>query len=188
VVTCVRWAQINPANAAIVQAGVVGSSGQYRFFGDLATNHCSDMTLGYSKSSSSSYPSIWVAGRQGTDPLNTIQGETLMKAGEKTYSSFDPPPYRWGDYTGFTSDPNGRDFWYLGQYSKNVSHPAANWGTFVGCYVPSSCIPPNAAANGTAEVKMVDSPPTLPEGFDQFSFLPAIGYDPYVPQPCGFSN
>lgn len=183
VVTCVRWAQVNPVNGSIVQAGVVGSNNEYRYFADVAANHCSDMAIGYTKSSVNQYPGIWVAGREGADPLNTIQGETLMKAGEASYNAFDPNPLRWGDYTGFTSDPNGRDFWYLGQYGKNVSHPAANWGTFIGCYKVSSCSVPNVI-NEEAKGNTAESIATLPEGFDQYSFLPAINYDPSL--PCGY--
>jgi hypothetical protein len=187
-VTCLRWAQVNPVNATIVQAGVLGSGGNYRFFGDVAANHCNDMTLGYTKSSSGTYPGIWVAGREGADPPNTLQGESQMKAGEKAYSAFDGSPFRWGDYTGFTSDPNGRDFWYLGQYSKNVNHPAANWGTHIGCYKPVSCVPPSADEPETAGSGISESPPTMPEGFDQFSYLPFVIYDPVTIQlePCGF--
>ena len=187
-VTCVRWAQINPANGTIVQAGVVGSSNEFRYFADLAVNHCSDMAMGYTKSSSNSYAGIWVAGRDGTDPLNTIQGETVLKAGEKAYSSFDPSPFRWGDYTGFTSDPNGRDFWYIGEYSKNLTGTPSNWGTYIGCYAAITCSVPNAA-QGPTETISGEAPPTLPEGFDQFSFLPYTPHDPYVPPPvlpCGF--
>jgi hypothetical protein len=178
-VSCVRWAQINPVNGSIVQAGVVAGSGQYRYFADVAANHCSDMVIGYTKSSTASYAGIWVAGREGADPPNTIQGETLMKAGEAPYYSFEPSsPYRWGDYTGFTTDPNGRDFWYLGQYSKNTPHPYTNWGTFIGCYKPTSCSVPSSA------VRPSDSPPVMPEGFDQSAFLPVVTHNPSL--PCGY--
>jgi hypothetical protein len=182
-VSCVRWAQVNPVNATIVQAGVIGSPNEYRFFSDVAANHCSDMVMGYTKSSVNMYPGIWVAGREAADPVNTLQGEAQMKSGEASYNAFDGTPFRWGDYTGLTSDPNGRDFWYIGQYSKNVSHPAANWGTYVGCYQPVSCSVPNAA-NGHGDGNSAESTAILPEGFDQFSYLPAITYDPSL--PCGY--
>lgn len=177
--TCVRWAQINPTNGSIVQAGVLGSGSTYRYFSDLAVNHCSDMAMGYTKSNTSAYPGIWVAGRQATDPPNTLQGETVMKAGETAYSAFDGSPYRWGDYTGFTSDPNGRDFWYLGQYSKNVTHPAAKWGTYIGCYAAVSCTVPANAGDPNETL-----PPALLEGMDQHAFLPAVMTAP--PLPCGY--
>ena len=57
-VDCIRWAQINPATATVVDAGVYASNGQYRFFGDLAANHCNDMVVGYTKSSTSMFPAV----------------------------------------------------------------------------------------------------------------------------------
>jgi hypothetical protein len=102
-----------------------------------------------------------------------------MKAGETAYSAFDGSPYRWGDYTGFTSDPNGRDFWYLGQYSKNVTHPAAKWGTYIGCYAAVSCTVPANAGDPNETL-----PPALLEGMDQHAFLPAVMTAP--PLPCGY--
>jgi hypothetical protein len=183
-VNCVRWAQINPANGSIVQAGILASNGDDRYFGDVAANHCNDMAVGYTKSNPSIFPSVFVAGRQGTDPLNSLQGETQLKAGEITYTAFDGSPFRWGDYTGMTSDPNGRDFWYLGQYSKNAGHPNARWGTFIGCYSVPSCQPPTAAPDSSASAS--DSPPpTLFEEGNQYSFVPYIAYDPIL--PCGYA-
>jgi hypothetical protein len=91
-VNCVRWAQINPANATVVNAGVYGSSGQYRVFADLAVNHCDAMAIGYSKSSSSMYPGIWYTGRLASDPAGTLQSESQLKAGEIAYTSFESSP------------------------------------------------------------------------------------------------
>lgn len=140
---CVRWAEIDLATRTIVQAGVLGDSGQHRTFPDLAVNLCEDMAIGYTRSSSSSYPGVWYTGRKHTDPAGTLQGEMLLKAGEVTYVGFDGSPYRWGDYTGMTIDPDGKTFWYLGQYSKNIA-AAANWGTYVGSMSYPDCgsVPP----------------------------------------------
>lgn len=141
-VNCIRWAQINPATATVVQSGVLSSNGNYRFHPDLAVNHCDDMAVGYTKSSSSTFPSIFYAGRQGTDPLNTLQAETQIKAGEINYTSFESSsPRRWGDYTGMTIDPNGTTFWYLGEYSKNTGTSSGRWGTYIASMSYASCNP-----------------------------------------------
>ena len=147
-VNCVRWAQIEPHSADVVQAGVIAGNGQYRFFGDLAVNHCNDMAMGYTKTDplnfSSGYPGIWVAGRLEADPPNALRAEMPLKLSDTSYSAFDSPPRRWGDYTGFTSDPNGLDVWYIGQYSKNTGNPSARWGTFIGRFrfMPDDVTPP----------------------------------------------
>ena len=141
-VNCIRWAQINPATATVVQSGVLASNGEYRFHPDLAVNHCNDMAVGYTKSSSSTFPSVYYAGRQGSDPANTLQAETLIKAGEITYTSFESSsPRRWGDYTGMTIDPNGTTFWYLGEYSKNTGTTQGRWGTYIASMSYPTCNP-----------------------------------------------
>lgn len=134
-VNCVRWAKINPANATVVDAGVYASNGQYRTFADLAVDACNNMQIGYTKSSSSMYPGIYVTGRLSTDPAGTLQAEALMKAGEIAYTSFETSaPRRWGDYTEMTIDPAGTTFWYLGEYSKNTGTSNGRWGTYIGSF------------------------------------------------------
>lgn len=134
-VNCIRWSQIDPATATIVDAGVYASNGEYRFFGDLAVNACDDMAVGYTKSSTSIYPGIWVTGRQSGDPAGTLQAETQLKAGEIAYTSFETSaPRRWGDYTGMTIAPDGVTFWYLGEYSKNTGTTDGRWGTYIGAF------------------------------------------------------
>lgn len=138
-VDCIRWAQIDLSNANVVDAGVYASSGTYRFFGDLAVNHCNDMAVGYTKSSSSIFPGIWYTGRESTDPAGTLQAEAQLKAGELTYTAFDGSPHRWGDYTGMTIAPDGETFWYLGQYSKNTGTSDGRWGTYIGSFTFGNC-------------------------------------------------
>ncbi len=140
-VDCVRWAQINLATGAIGPqgAGVFSSNNEYRFFPDLAVNSCNDATIGYSKSSSAMFPSVWYTGREHGNPVGTLQAEAQLKAGEITYTAFDPSPRRWGDYTGMTIDPNGLTFWYLGEYSKNTGNANGRWGTYIGSFSYPEC-------------------------------------------------
>lgn len=139
-VNCIRWAQINLTNGAIgpAGAGVFASSGNHRFFPDLAVSSCDTMAVGYTRSSSSTFPSIWAAGRKSTTPAGVIGSERQIKAGEVTYTAFDTAPRRWGDYTGMTVDPNGLTFWYLGEYSKNTGNANGRWGTYIG-YLTTTC-------------------------------------------------
>ncbi len=142
-VNCVRWAQIDLATFSVANAGVYGSNGEYRFFADVATNACNDMAIGYSKSSTSIYPGIWVTGRQSGDPAGTLQAEALLKAGEIAYTSFETSaPRRWGDYTEMTIAPDGVTFWYLGEYSKNTGTTDGRWGTYIGSF-SYACDPGN---------------------------------------------
>ncbi len=146
-VNCVRWAQIDPISATIVQAGTYGSPGQYRSFPDLAVDACGTMAIGYTKGSASTHPSVYVASRLWDSPAGMLDGEQLLKAGELVYTAFDSPNNsfggrRWGDYTGMTIAPDGKTFYYVGQYSKNTGNPNGRWGTYIGAYEAPSCSAP----------------------------------------------
>ncbi len=125
-VNCVQWAQIDVGSGSVEQAGVFASDGEYRIFPDLAVDACGNMAVGYTKTDTTIFPSVWIAGRHATDPPGTIQGEVEIKAGEVAFGET-----RWGDYSGMTVDPDGVTFWYLGEYSKDTI-TSRNWGTFVG--------------------------------------------------------
>lgn len=143
-VDCVRWAQIHPTaggggTPTVVQAGVFASPGEYRLFASISVNRCGDALIGFSKTSSSSFPGAFVVGRQSAAPPGVVGDELLLKAGETTYASFDTPPHRWGDYSGMTIGPDGETFWYLGEYSKNGVAAAANWGNWIGSFTFENC-------------------------------------------------
>ena len=139
-VDCIQWAKIDPLGPTVVDAGVFGTDGEYRTFPDLAVNDCDDMAIGYSKTSSSMFPSTYVTGRESSDPAGSLQPEVLMKAGEITYTSFERSgPYRWGDYTEMTIDPDGQTFWYLGEYSKDTGTSNGRWGNYIGSFTFPAC-------------------------------------------------
>lgn len=131
-VNCARWAQIDPTGPSVAAAGVVGSSGQYRSFPDLAVDACGNMMMGYSKTSSSLYPGVYAVGVDNSGVLGT---EILVKAGVISYTSFETSaPRRWGDYTEMTIAPDGKTFWYLGEYSKNTGTTNGRWGTYINSF------------------------------------------------------
>jgi len=166
-VNCVRWAQIDPATVSVVNAGVLSTAGEYRSFPDLATDACGNMAVGYTKTSTSMYPAVWVAGREAGDPSGTLQTESEAKAGELTYTAFDGSPYRWGDYTGMTIDPDGSTFWYLGQYSRNTGTTNGRWGTWINSF-SFGCVPPNAPPNVSVNPNSVS---TVITGGDSDEFV-----------------
>ena len=134
-VNCIRWAQIDPGAAKVVDVGVIASNGAYRFFPDLAVNRCGDAAIGYTKSSTSLFPGVYTTSLVDGNP----QAEAMLKTGEIAYTAFDSSPHRWGDYTGMTIDPNGERFWYLGEYSKNTGSVYGRWGTYISSFSLDGC-------------------------------------------------
>lgn len=139
----IRWGKIDTNLAQINQAGVLWSPFQHMIVPDLAVNKCQDMTLGYTKSDGVSPPSVHFTNRLGGDPPNTLRDEICCKTGELDYSCSNVMdlPYRWGDYTGATSDPDGIGSWYLGEYSNDSRSPDGNWG-FAVCKISTGCVDP----------------------------------------------
>jgi hypothetical protein len=91
----------------------------WRWMGSIARDKKGDILLGYNESSSTQYPSVYIAGRQVNDPLGlgNLEAETLVVAG--TGSQTDTSN-RWGDYSTMRIDTNdghgGCTFWYTQEY------------------------------------------------------------------------
>ena len=108
----------------------------------LAVDGSGDMAIGYSASSSSTYPSIRYAGRLVTDAANTLgQGETTLWAGtgSQTNTCGGSACQRWGDYSAMSIDPvDDCTFWYTNEYyPATTSFPL--WHTRVGAFRFPSC-------------------------------------------------
>ncbi len=130
-VECTRWAVFEPWTLHVLDAGIVGGGSAHRAYSDLAVDACGDMVLGYTLTSTSTYPGIAVAGRRFFDPLGKVRPEGQVRAGQAPYTGFDGPPSRWGDYSEVTIDPNGRDFYFFNEYGKAIDFPRASYGTYL---------------------------------------------------------
>jgi hypothetical protein len=153
--TAIQWAQINvtggTVNTTPVQQqiyGNVGSDGLSRWMGSLAVDKNGDMALGYSASSLTTFPDIRYAGRLAGDPLNQLpQGEASLLGG--VGRGVQVGPDRWGDYSAMSIDPNGCDFWYVGEYYSNAS--TSIWHTRIGSFRFPSCTPTTSSFNWAAQ-------------------------------------
>ena len=92
----VRWYEIqNPSGTpAAAQQGTFAPDSTYRWMGSVAMDQAGDIAVGYSKSSSSVYPSIAFAGRVPSDPSGTLEGETEVVSGTGSQTG---TLTRWGD-------------------------------------------------------------------------------------------
>ena len=113
----IRWYELRDSGGgwSIHQSGTFSPDTDDRWMGSIAMNGDGDIALGYSKSSSSSYPSIYVTGQtanySGTGTMNIA--ETLVHAGGGSQEGAS----RWGDYSMMSVDPqNDETFWYTTEY------------------------------------------------------------------------
>lgn len=96
--------------------------GSSRWMGSIAGSG-GDILLGYSVSSLEQFPSIAVAGRVASDPLGTLETESVVVSG--TGSQIASP---WGGYSAMRIDPfDSRIFWYTTEYYKTTG--MMDWST-----------------------------------------------------------
>src|SRR5438477_2503941 len=100
-----------------------------------------NIALGYSKSSPSVIPGIYITGRLGTDAINTMGAEATVTAGTGVQTT--GGGNRWGDYSSMTIDPIDQcTFYYTNEYLK--TNGAFNWSTRISAFKFPSCV---SAAN-----------------------------------------
>jgi hypothetical protein len=59
----------------VYQQGTYAPDAKYRWMGSVAMDKAGNIALGYSRSSTDSYPSIYFTGRSPGDPLGKMAGE-----------------------------------------------------------------------------------------------------------------
>ena len=130
----IRWYEFRNAGSStttptVFQASTYDPDSAYRWMGSIAMDKDHNIALGYSKSSLSMKPSIFITGRLGTDPLNTLGAETQVQAGTGVQITAGVNPgNRWGDYSAMTVDPIDQcTFYYTNEYLK--TNGAFNWST-----------------------------------------------------------
>ncbi len=134
----VHWFELRDDGTGwqIYQEGVYAPDSDNRWMGSLAMDDSGNIALGYSVSSSTTYPSIRYAGRLSADPLGVMaQGETSLIVGSGSQESTSS---RWGDYSMMAVDPlDGCTFWYTQEYMETTSR--SGWQTRIGSFKFPTC-------------------------------------------------
>jgi hypothetical protein len=145
----IHWFELRNTGAgfAMYQQGVYAPDADNRWMGSVAMDASGNIALGYSVSSSTTYPSIRYTGRLAADPANTLpQGETslMVGTGSQTHSAA-----RWGDYSMMAvDDSDGCTFWYTQEYIQTTG--SAPWQTRVASFkFPTCTTAPTGTLSGT---------------------------------------
>ncbi len=134
-------------NGQVLQFGRVDDpTGLKRYgFPSIAVNKSNDVLIGYTRFASNAYISANYTFHAGTDPTNTLRGDSILKPGEAPFTVGDPNVFRserWGDYTQTVVDPvNDTDFWTLQEYAAIDTNDVAGYGLWWGRFVPPSAWP-----------------------------------------------
>jgi hypothetical protein len=129
----VRWYEINangwPASGdppTLSQSGnVAGNAGEFFFMPAITANKFGDVSIVFTRSSTSKSADAMYVARKKDDPKGTMGRPTLIIASS---GSFPPGANRYGDYYGNKIDPNDDStFWGNWQTIRNDS----NWDTVI---------------------------------------------------------
>ncbi|HEV2176248.1 MAG TPA: hypothetical protein VGW33_03470 [Terriglobia bacterium] len=139
-VSGVRWYEIrSPGSSPVIfQSGTVGggTSSVAKWMGSIAMDKNGDIALGYSKSNSTTKPSIEYVGRVPTDGLGKMESPSLIKSGGGVQEN---SANRWGDYSSMAIDPSDDcTFWYAQEYYKTTG--SFNFSTHLASFKFTTCL------------------------------------------------
>ena len=177
----VRWYEIRNPNTTptVYQQGTYAPDSKDRWMGSIAMDQSGNIALGYSESSSSTFPSIYYTGRAPGDTPNTLQAESLILTGAGSQSGNNLS--RWGDYSAMTIDPaDDCTFFYTQEYLKFTG--SFNWSTQIASFKFPGCGGPPvlttvAVSPSSASVQTGGTQQFTATGKDQFG-------NPMSPQPA----
>lgn len=134
----VRWAEIrNPGpNATVHQSGTYApTDGDFRWMPTGAMDSAGNIAVGFSASSTTTYPSMRYAGRLANDPLGLLaQGEVEVVAGTGSQNNASG---RWADYATMSVDESDDcTFWYTHEYVAE----GTLWSTRIASFRYPTCV------------------------------------------------
>ena len=150
----IQWYEFRNAGASntavnVFQQGTYDPTTDWRWMGSIAMDNSHNIALGYSKSSTTIKPGIYITGRLAGDTAGTMGAEATVLAGTgvQLVVGGTNPGNRWGDYSAMTIDPVDQcTFWYTNEYIP--TNGGFNWATRIASYTfGASCTP--AAPWGT---------------------------------------
>ena len=119
--TGVRWYEIRSPLAAtptVYQQATLAPDTDHRWMPSVAMDKAGNILIGYSRSSLTTYPSIYYTGRLRSEPRGYLEGERLIIGG----TGYQQGHGRWGDYSSMSVDPvDDCTFWYTQQYTDSPS-------------------------------------------------------------------
>ena len=124
------WPEAELGEPLLLQAGEIRpNSDTHTFFPAIAVNGEGRAAVVYSRSSSTEFPTLEVAGRFPGDAPGTL-GAPLTLAVSDAVPGSPGDVYRWGDYFDATMDPlDDQLFWFIGElYGPN------GWQTEIGSF------------------------------------------------------
>ena len=141
----VRWYELrkDASDWYIYQQGTYSPDNNHRWMASIAMAGNGNIAIGFNKSSSSVYPSIYYVGRTPNAPMGEMDvPELMITPGTSSQTGIN----RWGDYAAMSVDPtDDTTFWFTTEYHRS------GWKTRIASFDFGPVQPPyvNAGADST---------------------------------------
>jgi hypothetical protein len=152
----------------LAQSGVINPGpGVSTYYPTVEIAANGDLGMTFLQSSPTEYPSMYVTGRQVTDPPGVMRPPVLVKAGEAPWVTARPSPHEGTDFSGITVDPvTGTSFWAVHAYA-SAAPTLTNWATWVGQFAVSEPAGAWVIATSPGEVVVGSSVSSLTVTFNE---------------------
>ncbi|HTC95798.1 MAG TPA: hypothetical protein VK699_20310 [Terriglobales bacterium] len=132
--SAIQWWQLDTSGDVLQRGLIDNPDGSYfRSYPSIAVNQYNDALIGYARFSPNEFAGGFYSFHASSDPPNTLEGETTLRAGEATYvdeGTGGGTSNRWGDYSNTVVDPiDDTSFWSIQEYAAS---PSSTWGTWWG--------------------------------------------------------
>lgn len=150
-----RWFELRRGNPGhrgahntgwyLYQAGTYAPDLDGRWTGSATMDRKGNIALGYSVSSTTTYPSVRFAARKADDPMGILGTEQSCVEGTASQTAVlsSGPTTRWGDYSTINVDPKDEcTFWYTNEfYDSGVDDcfPGGCWKTQICSFKMDNC-------------------------------------------------
>ena len=128
-----EWFEVRISDGAVLQQAEMSDPNADLIFPSVAVDSNGNLGIGYTKTSATEYPSIYLTGRLSTDPINTLRSPVLATAGTAGYACNLHDPTGWGTYSSTVRDPsNPLTLWTYQEYANNSNNCqwATHWVSF----------------------------------------------------------
>ncbi|MCC6412778.1 MAG: hypothetical protein IT270_14025, partial [Saprospiraceae bacterium] len=176
----IRYGRLNLTNLTITSSnfGISGATNSFPVIAPFSTTAgSSDVLIGYTRSSSTTYPQLRALTHDGT----TYSSSITVKAGNSAITPSSDNVQRWGDYLGISRRRNATiaTTWIYGNYGNNDTY--GNWiaeivpegsvveGTSCSQAIPITC---GSSVNGSTQ----GSSQNVPDCVYTFNTAPGLWY------------
>ncbi len=128
-----EWFELRIEDGAVRQQAEFSDPDADLIFPSVAVDAKGNLGIGYTKTSATEYPSIYLTGRLRDDPLDSLRRPVLAVAGTSSYRCALSDPVGWGTYSSTMLDPaQPLVLWTYQEYanSSDNCHWSTRWVSF----------------------------------------------------------